>query len=79
MNIRLTESIVLLPDCSIKKALEKKGKDAEQALLAADKELFGDGTTPGKLTAVLNVTYVNLDGTKRTTPLPLPEPPKASK
>lgn len=68
-----------IPQTSIKKALDKKGADASQALQTAYKELFGDGTTPGKLTTILNATYNNTDGTKRTTPLPLPELPKTTK
>jgi hypothetical protein len=70
-----TESRVLpkllgAPQSGIKKAIEK---DTDQTLLAEYKDLFGDGETPGKLGTALNIEYQNADGTKRVTPLPLPE------
>ncbi|MDO8302684.1 MAG: hypothetical protein Q7T18_05545, partial [Sedimentisphaerales bacterium] len=73
-----TESRVLpkllgAPQAGIKKAVEK---DTDQALMAEHKDLFGDGETRGKLGTALNIEYQNADGTKRVTPLPLPEKPK---
>jgi len=61
------------PQTGIKRAVEK---DNEQALLTEYKDLFGEGETRGKLSAALNIEYQNADGTKRPTPLPLPEKPK---
>jgi hypothetical protein len=60
----------------IRRAVEKNN---EQALQAEYKDLFGEGTNAGKLGTTLNLEYPNPDGTKRTTPLPLPDPPKATK
>ena len=57
----------------IKRAIEKKDK---QAIQTEYKDIFGDSATPGKFTTTLNVEYPSPDGTKRTTPLPLPELPK---
>ena len=65
-----------IPQSGIRNAIEKKD---DQALLTEYKNLFGEGEVAGKFTTTFNVTYPSPDGTKRTTPLPLPEPPKAAK
>jgi hypothetical protein len=72
-----TENRVLpkigIPPSGIKRAIDRKDK---QALLAEYKDLFGEGTTAGKLGTMFDIQYPSPDGAKRTTPLPLPEPPK---
>jgi hypothetical protein len=65
-----------IPQTGIKRAVDRKDK---QALQTEYKELFGEGTTPGKFTTALNVEYPSPDGTKRKMPLPLPEEPKTAK
>lgn len=64
-----------MPQSDIRKALEKKD---DQALLTEQKDLFGDGTVAGKFTTTLTITYPAPDGSKRQTPLPLPEKPKTT-
>jgi hypothetical protein len=58
---RVLSKLLGAPQSGIKRAIEK---DNEQALLTEYKDLFGDGTTVGKLGA---------------TPQPLPDPPKPAK
>ncbi len=62
------------PQSTIKKAVEQADYSAVQQ--EYDK-LFGDGTRQGQLVEQLKFDYgANPDGSKRTAPLPLPEPEK---
>jgi len=58
----------------IKKAVEQGDY---VALLQEHSRLLGDETRPGQLSLELNFDYgENADGSKRTAPLVLPEPPQ---
>ena len=62
------------PQAAIKRAVEQ---DDYMGLMTEHNSLLGDQTQPGQLVLKLNFDYgQNPDGTKRTTPLDLPAPPK---
>lgn len=59
---------------AIKRAIER---DSMAAILEEHNRLLGDETTPGQLPARLGFDYgTAADGTKRTSPIPLPDPPQ---
>ena len=75
-TLALTETRALgrlgISQSGIKKALER---DNEQAVQSEHDALFGDGKTAGRLSSVVNIEYVNPDGSKRTWPAELPACP----
>ena len=66
-------SNLLIPQSVIKNAIEREDY---MSLLLEHNRLLGDETKAGRLAASLNMDYgKNPDGSKRTAPLVLPEPP----
>jgi hypothetical protein len=68
-------SALLKPQMTIRRALTLE-ENSLQALLAEHDRLLGSPTTTGELPQVLNFDYgTNPNGPKRTSPIPLPDPP----
>lgn len=70
----ISKKPVDMPQSTIRKAV---GQKDYTTLLLEHSRLLGDETSPGQLASKLKFDYgENSDGTKRTAPLTLPEPPK---
>ena len=64
------------PQTAIRRAIERNNM---AALVAEHNSLLGDETTPGQLPSKLRFDYgITDDGSKRTAPIPLPNPPQQS-
>lgn len=62
------------PQVAVRRAIER---DSMAAVLEEHNRLLGDETTPGRLPARLGFDYgPAADGTKLTSPIPLPDPPQ---
>ena len=62
------------PQLAVRRAIER---DSMAAVLEEHNGLLGDETTPGRLPARLGFDYgTAADGTKLTSPIPLPDPPQ---
>ncbi len=60
------------PQLTIRRAVERKNV---QAILAEHDRLLGTATTPGQLPTALKFDYGSTGSSKRTAPIPLPDPP----
>jgi len=60
------------PQLTMRKALERQNT---QAILAEHDRLLGTATTSGQLPTTLNFDYGTTTTSKRTAPIPLPDPP----
>jgi len=60
------------PQLTIRRALERQNA---QAIMDEHDRLLGTATTPGQLPATLKFDYGTTGNSKRTVPLPLPDPP----
>jgi len=68
-------SALLKPQMTVRRALTLE-ENSLQALLAEHDKLLGSPTTTGELPQALNFDYgTNPNGPKRTSPIPLPDPP----